>query len=332
MDHTEGDSRKKILLVGGHPLRLEGLADLLTLEGFEVTVPCGPSRILHQVYADTPDLMILGPDLSALEGEEIIRMVRADPMFGRIPIMLLLPLGAEERVEAWAELQLSDFVADPANLREVCIRSRFCLMRSRLELDANPLTHLPGNNTILKEIQWQLDAGRPFALAYLDIDSFKAFNDRYGFARGDDVLRMTARIVLNAVTRLSSECGFVGHVGGDDFVLLVPPEEVERVCREIIANFDLIVPSLYDEMDRRQGFLLLKDRLGRLCQFPIMALSIAAISCDGHGFAHVAQISARAAELKAAAKTKPGSVYLVDRRLAPERAREALERLASFNH
>jgi GGDEF domain-containing protein len=304
----------------------------LILEGFEVTGPSGPSRILHQVYTDTPDLMILCPDLSALEGEDIIRMVRADPTFGRIPIMLLLPPGAEQRAEVWAELQLSDFVADPTNLREVCVRSRLCLMRSHLELDVNPLTHLPGNNTILKEIRRRLDAGRPFALAYLDIDSFKAFNDRYGFARGDDVLRMTARIVLNAVTRLSSEQGFVGHVGGDDFVLLVSPEEVERVCREIIANFDLIVPSLYDDMDRRQGFLLLKDRLGRLCQFPIMTLSIAAIPCDGHRFAHVGQISARAAEVKAAAKTKPGSVYLLDRRLAPERAPEALERRAFFTH
>jgi GGDEF domain-containing protein len=320
MSRTEAELRKKILLVGRHPPCLEGPAEQLTFEGFEVTVCCSPRQIIPQIYADPPDLLIFGDDLSMLEGEEIIRIVRADPMFGPLPVILLLPLGAEDRVHRWAELQVSDFVPHPARPREVSARSRLCLLRSNLELDANPLTHLPGNNTILKEIQWRLDAGQPFAMGYLDIDSFKAFNDRYGFARGDDVLRMTGRIVLNAVAGAPSQSGFVGHVGGDDFVLIVPPEDVERVCPEIIANFDLVAPSFYDEADRRQGFLHLKDRLGRLCQFPIMTLSIAVVPCDGGGFAHVAQIIARATEVKAAAKAKPGSVYLVDRRVAPEPA------------
>lgn len=310
----------KILFVQPDCSRIEEMAEQLMREGFEVTMPGSPSQALCQMYADPPDLVILGENLPASEGEAILRMIRAESVFRQLPIILLLPPDADERVETWAELQLSDFIAPPVSPREVCIRSRLCLLRSRLDLDANPLTHLPGNNTILKEIQRRLDAGSSFALAYLDIDSFKAFNDRYGFARGDDALRMTARIVLNAVVNLGLGSGFVGHIGGDDFILLLPMEQIESACQEIIANFDLITPSLYDETDRRQGSLRLKDRQGRLCRFPLMALSIAVIPSEDRGFGHVGQIIARAAELKAAAKAKPGSVYLIDRRLRLDNA------------
>ena len=310
----------KILFIQTDRSGIETAVDHVLRQGFEVVIPRSPDAALYEMYADPPDLLILGDDLSALEGEEIARKVRADPVFRQIPMILLLQPGADERVETWAELQLSDFIAAPISPREVYIRSRLCLLRSHLDLDANPLTRLPGNNTILKEIQGRLDVGPPFGLAYLDIDSFKAYNDRYGFARGDDALRMTARIVLNTVINLGTGSGFVGHVGGDDFVMLLPMTQIEPACQEIIANFDLIAPSLYDESDRREGFLFLKDRQGRLCRFPLMALSIAVIPSEGRGFDHVGQIIARAAELKAAAKAKVGSVYLIDRRLGRDHA------------
>lgn len=322
----------KILFIQADPTLVGEVVERLMCEGFEVATPNSPRQALYEMYADPPDLMILGDDLSTSEGEEIARLVRVDPVFRHLPIILLLPTGAGERVDRWAELQLSDFIAAPVNPMEVCIRSRLCLLRSRLELDANPLTRLPGNNTILKEIQQRLESGLPFVLAYLDIDSFKAYNDRYGFARGDDALRMTARIVLNAVVRLGSGSGFVGHIGGDDFIVILPMTQVELACREIIANFDLIAPSLYDETDRRQGYLLLKDRQGRLCRFPLMTLSIAVIQSEGRGFDHVGQLIARAAELKAAAKAKPGSVYLIDRRLRLDDAHDdGLDATANFS-
>lgn len=295
-----------------------GVVEHLTREGFEVMTPTNPGQALYQMYADLPDLVVLNDDLTVSNGEEIVRQIRADPVFRQLPILLLLPAETDVRVEAWAELQLTDFILFPVTPLEVCARIRLCLLRSHFELDANPLTRLPGNNVILKEIQRRIEAGPPFGLAYLDIDSFKAFNDRYGFARGDDVLKVTARIVLNAVVNFGSGSGFAGHIGGDDFVLLLPLQQIETACREIIAHFDLIVPSLYDEADCRQGFLLLKDRQGRPCRFPLMTLSIAVVPSEGRGFTHVGQIIARAAELKAAAKARSGSVYLIDRRLAQD--------------
>lgn len=310
----------KILFIRADPSLSHEAVERLMREGFEVRTPSNPHQALYEMYADPPDLMILSDDLTASEGEGIARLIRADPVFRQLPMILLLPTGANERVDTWAELQLSDFVAAPVSPQEVCIRSRLCLLRSNLELDANPLTRLPGNNTILQEIQRRLDAAQAFALAYLDIDSFKAYNDRYGFARGDDALRMTARIILNAVVNLGSGSGFVGHIGGDDFIVILPMQQIESACREIIAHFDLIAPSLYDETDRRQGSLLLKDRQNRLCRFPLMTLSIAVVPSWGRGFDHVGQIIARAAELKAAAKAESGSIYLIDRRLRLDRA------------
>jgi len=312
----------KILFVQPDRSRIEEVAEQLMREGFAVAMLSNPSQVLYQMYADPPDLVILGEGLPASEGEAILRLIRTDSVFRQILIILLLPPDADERVEVWAELQLSDYIVSPVNPKEVCVRSRLCLLRSHIDLDANPLTRLPGNNTILKEIQRRLDAGLPFALAYLDIDSFKAFNDRYGFSRGDDALRMTARIALNAVVNLGSGSGFVGHVGGDDFILLLPMTQIESACQEIITNFDLIMTSLYDETDRRQGFLLMKDRQGRLRRFPLIALSIAVIPSENRGFDHAGQLIARAAELKAAAKGKPGSVYLIDRRLSPSHSHQ----------
>ena len=312
----------KVLFVQPDRSRIEEVVEQLMREGFEVTRPSSPSQVLCQMYADPPDLVILGEDLPASEGEAILRLIRADPVFRQTLIILLLPPDADERVDVWAELQLSDYIAAPVNPKEVCVRSRLCLLRSHNDLDANPLTRLPGNNTILRETQRRLDSDLPFALAYIDIDSFKAFNDQYGFSRGDDALRMTARIVSNTAINLGLGSGFVGHIGGDDFIILLPMKQIEPACQEIITHFDLIIPSLYDEADRRQGFLLLKDRQGRLCRFPLMTLSIAVIPSEDSGFDHVGQLIARAAELKSAAKAKPGSVYLIDRRLSPGHAHQ----------
>jgi diguanylate cyclase (GGDEF)-like protein len=151
-------------------------------------------------------------------------------------------------------------------------------------------------------------------VAYADLDYFKAFNDKYGFSRGDEVIRMTARVITNGVREEISEGSFVGHVGGDDFLFLVPPDRVDRICEEILKNFDLIVTTFYDEEDRMKRRIETVDRQGNPATFPIMSLSIAVVTNERRTFTHFGEISAVAAEVKKYVKGKKGSNYFKDRR------------------
>jgi diguanylate cyclase (GGDEF)-like protein len=151
-------------------------------------------------------------------------------------------------------------------------------------------------------------------LCYLDLDNFKAFNDCYGFARGDEALRMTARIVSNVVQRISDGAGFVGHVGGDDFFFIIPAQCGKECCEEIITNFDLVIPTLMDEEDRARGYIESKDRQGNPQRFPLLSASIAVIDLTITELNHLGEASAIAGELKKAVKKRKGSNYMVNRR------------------
>ncbi|MFW5932231.1 MAG: GGDEF domain-containing protein, partial [Desulfohalobiaceae bacterium] len=166
-------------------------------------------------------------------------------------------------------------------------------------------------------IQDLIDSGQDFALGYLDLDNFKAFNDKYGFSRGDEVLMMTSRVIVNTVRRIAGQEGFVGHIGGDDFVFIVPIQVVEEVCIKIIQNFDSIVPNFYDPKDRNQGYISSVDRQGRQQEFLLMAVSIAVVFNLQGSLTHYAQASQIANSLKKKAKQDPASSYVLDRRRSP---------------
>ena len=152
-------------------------------------------------------------------------------------------------------------------------------------------------------------------LCYGDLDHFKAFNDKYGFSRGDEVIRMTARVITNAVRQSGSKLSFVGHIGGDDFIFLLPLEEVDGMCQEILKNFDLVVTTFYDEEHRMRRSIETVDRRGNRATFPIMSLSIAVVHNEKRPFTHFGEMSAIAAELKKYVKEMKGSNYFKDRRI-----------------
>ena len=162
--------------------------------------------------------------------------------------------------------------------------------------------------TIQKTVQQKSKS----ALCYLDLDNFKAFNDRYGFARGDEALRMTARIITNVARKMHAD-SFVGHVGGDDFFFIIPSHLIKECCEQIIQNFDLVIPTLMNE-DRVRGYIESKDRKGKLQRFPLLSLSIAVIDLNITRIDHPGEVSATAGELKKAVKKLNGSNYLINRR------------------
>jgi diguanylate cyclase (GGDEF)-like protein len=181
-------------------------------------------------------------------------------------------------------------------------------------VEINPLTRLPGNITITKQIQGRLDQGEIFALAYADIDYFKPYNDKYGFGRGDEILKMLGRLILNLVKQKQSQKSFVGHIGGDDFIFLMEPALVEETAAEVVDTFDRIVPTFYDPADRELGFILTRTRRGREQTFPFITLSIGITDNRTKTFDHYGRMAEVATEMKAFAKAETGSCYRVDRR------------------
>lgn len=187
-------------------------------------------------------------------------------------------------------------------------------------LDANPLTRLPGGIAIENVLQKRLSAGAPLAFCLIDMDNFKAFNDRYGYANGSEVIKATAVIIEEAAAKNGTVGDFVGHIGGDDFVLITTPERYVNICNAVIETFDKTIPSFYDPEDRNRGYITGKTRQGQEVPFPLMTISIAVVTNNERSFKSVAEIGAVAAELKEYAKSIKGSIYVVDKR------RKALQR------
>jgi GGDEF domain-containing protein len=188
------------------------------------------------------------------------------------------------------------------------------LSRSDRDIHVHPSTRLPGTDIIETCITREMARGEPFGVAYADLDHFKEFNDRYGYHEGDRVIRVLARILHDVVKGVCGERGFVGHIGGDDFIFIIPAVAVQPVCTEIVEVFDLLVPFQYSESDRRAGYFFGKDRRGQLHRVPLMTLSIGVVTNEKRAFTSAAQVSELATEMKAYAKSLHGSVFSVDRR------------------
>lgn len=183
-------------------------------------------------------------------------------------------------------------------------------------LDASPLTRLPGGIAIENVLKKRLDAGHPIAFCVLDLDNFKAFNDRYGYANGSEVIKETARVIESAVKQKGSPEDFIGHVGGDDFVVITTPDYMREISTEIISKFDRRIPEFYDPVDRERGHIRGKTRQGVEMEFPIMTISIAIVTNERRNLNNPLEASEIAAELKDYAKTIPKSVFVVDKRRA----------------
>jgi len=182
-------------------------------------------------------------------------------------------------------------------------------------LDASPLTRLPGNMAIEQVLQGKMEHGEKFALCYIDLDDFKAYNDRYGYAKGSDLIKMTGEVLYRSKDEYAEAQDFVGHIGGDDFVLITSPDIVEQVCKAIISEFDSLISDYYHADDLEKGFIEGTDRYGVKRRFPIMSISIAVVSDVKRSFTSPIEIAKVATEIKDYVKSLPGSNYLIDRRV-----------------
>jgi diguanylate cyclase (GGDEF)-like protein len=183
-----------------------------------------------------------------------------------------------------------------------------------MSLDASPLTRLPGNIAIERILTKNLEENKPFAVCYGDLDNFKAYNDHYGYIKGSEVIKMTGEIIYDMVKEEAGNDAFIGHVGGDDFVMVVGADEVHDVCNAVIKEFDRRIVEHYNAIDLARGHIDGIDRYGVPRRFPIMTISIAVILCQQGEYDSAVEIAKNAAEIKDYVKTSPGSNYLINRR------------------
>lgn len=271
-------------------------------------------RAMEVIFNEPPDLLVVDNRLEDIASTEVATIVKSENVYRQLPVILCLDEADLLQPWNWNELEADDFLVRPVSPVQARERVHLTLCRASRAMDANPLTKLPGNTSIIQRIQDLIDRKDDFALSYCDLDYFKSFNDKYGFSRGDEVLMMTARVIVNTIRGFTGIRTFVGHVGGDDFVFITPASIAEEACRRVVDAFDGIVPHFYDQDDRDRGSIVSTDRQGEVRTFPLMALSIAVVFNTGGRLKHFGEASAIAMGLKKKAKENPKSCYVLDRR------------------
>ncbi|MFH1725230.1 MAG: response regulator [Elusimicrobiota bacterium] len=289
------------------------------LESRSYPVLCGSdeAETIRLSESRRAGLILLGIDMAKRNGWRVLRALRADIHAQMTPVVLVSQrTGGLEKIEGY-ELGADDYLAGPLDPGELLARVESILRRNETFLSANPLTRLPGGLMIESEVNRRIRGQRALAVLYIDIDHFKSFNDAYGYARGDRVIRETAAALLDSVRRAGSRDDLVGHVGGDDFVILTRPRRAERIAHEIIARFDSRSPSHYGPMDRAKGYVATRDRRGIERRFPLMTLSIAIATDERRSLDCYAKVADITAEIKRHLKSRKdhaASAFLMDRR------------------
>ena len=282
-------------------------------ESLSLDIATTTEAVLAMVNRAAPACLLLDARVDPEGASTLCRTLKEDPFTALTPVVLLYSEG--NRAEFWEGLEAGadEAVTDALHLRENWLRLERTLERAARDVNVHPTTRLPGTVQIARDLNMRMRRGEPFAVCYADLDHFKEFNDRYGYANGDRVILLLSRILRDLVRTLAPG-GFVGHIGGDDFIFNVPMGSLEACCDEILHVFDELIPYQYSEEDRQAGYFLGKDRRGSIHRIPLMTLSVGVVTNHKREFSHTGEISSLAGEMKTYAKTLPGSVYVVDRR------------------
>jgi diguanylate cyclase (GGDEF)-like protein len=282
--------------------------------GYVVDTAVDGVEALKAVEACHPDLLLLDLMMPNIDGYEVCKRLKSNNQTNHIPIIMVTAKADLENKLQGFEDGANDYIAKPFAVTELLLRVRNVLQWSQLQRQANPLTGLPGNVSIEMELERRLKSWIDFVFMYADIDNFKAFNDHYGYRRGDDAIKLTAEIIAEAVKTGGAGDDFVGHVGGDDFVIIASPENCDPIANRIVQRFDENIVRLLDKEDLDRGYVEVVNRKGTVDRFPLLTMTIAVVANSRIKVDHIARISDIASELKMYGKTLQGSVVVKERR------------------
>ncbi len=314
----------KILIVDDEKINIDILMNTLKND-YRIVVAKNGEQALEKITSDNIDLILLDIVMPGLSGYEVCRKIKAESKSADIPVIFITALSDEINESEGLDIGAIDYIIKPFSLAIVKSRVKNHLRLrdamkelerlNKLALDANPNTRLPGNNSILKEIKCCLELNLHNAVIYADLDNFKAYNDKYGFAKGDEVIIYTSQILKK--TLIDENCGasFIGHIGGDDFVLIVPEDKLHYVTDSIIKHFDNGIKSYYSEEDALKGFITTISRDGKKTDFPLVSISLGCVMLTERNFKSYIDVSDACAEAKKMAKNLSGSSVFIERRM-----------------
>ncbi|MFZ5471694.1 MAG: response regulator, partial [Myxococcota bacterium] len=293
--------------------------EVLVNLGFEAQAVATLEAARESMRLHRPDVLLLDVVLPDGDGFSFMEELKAERASSHLSVIFISARTETSSKVRALKLGGDDYLTKPFDALELGARVESVMRRKSLELSASPTTRLPGSTAIEKEVQRRLHERAPFAFCYLDLDNLKAYNDYYGFAKADGVVKQTGDILREIIGQEGKRGDFLGHVAGDDFVFVTEVSSVDAVCRRVIEAFDRIIPLYYDRPDRERGYIEAEDRFGEKRRFPVMSVSIVAVLCDGVSFDH-AELARRAADMKKRAKAISGSVYLRSDRELPVRS------------
>ena len=270
---------------------------------------------INEALGNIPDIIIINEENINLKIGDLCKIIRANEDNSITPIIVITQNSNDEHIIEVLKSDVEIILDSPVN-SEILYYSIMniikLLNRNRM---ISPLTGLPGNVQIQAEMQTRLASGRKYAMMYVDLDNFKAYNDTYGFSNGDEIIKLTARIITkNVMERDEKEHNFVGHIGGDDFVAIVEDDDYEEICQNIIAEFDKSVEDCFTKEDVERGYIEVENRRGILEQFPLTSISVGVVEVTKQRFKNTLEIGEAGATVKHLAKTIFGSTYVIDRR------------------
>ena len=288
----------------------------LKVHGFEVVRARDGQEALDMMGEVRPALAVIDWMMPAMDGVELTRRLRAEPLTSALPVIMLTAKGLTVDKVVGLTAGVDDYLVKPFDTAELIARVSSTLRRNKEFREVSPLTGLPGNARVRREIADRMKAGGEYSVGYIDIDRFKSVNDVYGFDRGDEFITALARSLHRAVATSGAPPVFLGHIGGDDFVFICAPEQVLPLTKRTVTDFENVADQLYDPEDAQRGYIEVPDRRGNKQRAALVTLSIGVAEAreGGRRFTDPRIVVAVASEMKKVAKSQPGSYVAIDRR------------------
>ncbi len=306
--------KPRVLIADDQTELLLLMKETLENEGFEVAAANDGKEALQMAFESHPDIAVLDYNMPHKDGLAVAAELKDNPLFAHVPIIIVTAYSEKQTKMKGLSMGIDDYLIKPVDTDELIARIRMILKRTKQVLDTNPLSKLPGNPSIQARIEREIAKQSDFAVLYLDLDHFKAYNDAYGFDAGDLVLKTTANLLVKLTMQNENSEDFIGHIGGDDFIIVTTYQRAEDLCKTITNSFDEISPSFYNEKDKAEGSIISTDRQGNAKKFPFVSISIGVIHNKLRRLTSFAQISNIGTELKKKAKKELTSSYVFDQR------------------
>ncbi len=308
------EQKPRVLIADDQTELLMLMKETVEAAGFEVFIASDGAEALQVIFETHPDIAVLDYNMPIKDGLSVAQDLKDSPLFAHIPIIICTAYSEKTTKIKGLSMGIDDYLIKPVDTDELVARIRMILKRNKLVLDTNPLSKLPGNPSIQARVERELQKGGSFAVLYLDLNNFKAYNDIYGFESGDRVIKATANLLVKLTIHNETSRDFIGHIGGDDFIIVTDFEKAEEIAARVVSAFDEISPSFYGKEDRARGHIISTDRQGNIKKFPFLSIAVGIVHNKLRPLISFAQVSNIGSELKKAAKAREKSAYIMDKR------------------